>query len=309
MEKIPIIVNPFSRKNIKKKGASIDIFKRIGGEMVDVRSTETIEELAAVAEDCKERTVPYLAISGGDGTLHQVISCFIDTYGPAPIPPVVILKDGTMNNVSGTVRLKGDGYSILKRLLGAIETGRGVDTLTRYTMKIEGRYCFLFGTGLTTNVLNAVYEGGKKGIPKVLKVIIKAFGDGIFRPESSSLYRRMKAKVCLNGEDLPSDDLLGILAGTVQDVGMGFRPLNRVMPDEPGFHVIATGVKPVVLARHILTLARGGSFKHPLHYDRHVRNLHIISDRPFEYTMDGDLYSADRELYVETGPAVKLVSV
>jgi hypothetical protein len=81
------------------------------------------------------------------------------------------------------------------------------------------------------------------------------------------------------------------------------------MPDEPGFHVIATGVKPIVLARHIFTLARGGTFEHPLHYDSHVRNLRIASNEPFEYTMDGDIYFADRELYVETGPAGTLGSV
>jgi diacylglycerol kinase family enzyme len=309
MEKIPIIVNPYSRKNRKTKGNSIDVFRKIGGELVDVRPTGTIEELDAVAEDCRKKLVPYLAISGGDGTLHQVISRFINIYEPAPIPPVVILKDGTMNNISGTIRLKGDGYAILKRLLRAIGRGRPVDAVTRYTMKIGDRYCFLFGTGLTTNVLNAVYEGDKKDIPKVVRVMIKAFSDGIIRPDSSPLYKRLRAKVYFNGQEVPSNDLLGILAGTVEDVGMGFRPLNREMPDEPGFHVIATGVKPIVLARHIFTLARGGTFEHPLHYDSHVRNLRIASNEPFEYTMDGDIYFADRELYVETGPAVTLVSV
>lgn len=309
MEKIPIIVNPYSRKNKKTKGNSIEIFKKIGGDLVEVFPTGTIEELDAVAGDCKKKLLPFLAISGGDGTLHQVISRFINVYDPAPIPPVVILKDGTMNNISGTIKLKGDGYAILRRLLRAVERQRPVNAVTRYTMRIGDRYCFLFGTGLTTNVLNAVYEGNRKDIPKVVRVMIKAFSDGIIRPDSSSLYKRLKAKVFFNGEEVASDDLLGILAGTVEDVGMGFRPLNREMPEEPGFHVIATGVKPIVLAWHILTLARGGTFDHPLHYDSHVRNLRIVSENPFEYTMDGDIYFADREIYVETGPAVTLVSV
>ncbi len=309
MERIPIIVNPFSRKNKKSNGNSIEVFKKIGGDRVHVRATGTIDELDAVAEDCKKKIIPFLAISGGDGTLHQVISRFINIYEPAPIPPVVILKDGTMNNISGTIKLKGDGYAILKRLLRAIERRRPVEAVPRYTMKIGDRYCFLFGTGLTTNVLNAVYEGDKKDLPKVVRVMIKAFSDGIIRPDSSSLYKRLRARVFFNGEEVAADDLLGILAGTVEGVGMGFRPLNREMPEAPGFHVIATGVKPIVLAMHILTLARGGTFSHPLHYDSHVRNLRIISDGPFEYTMDGDIYFADRELYVETGPAVTLVSV
>ncbi len=309
MEKIPIIVNPYSRKNIKTKGNSVEVFKQIGGDRVDVRSVGTIEEIDEVAEECKNKIISFLAISGGDGTLHQVISRFINIYAPAPIPPVVILKDGTMNNISGTIKLKGDGYSILKRLLRAICRGDKVATADRYTMKIEDRYCFLFGVGLTTNVLNAVYEGDRKDFPKVVRVIIKAFSDGILRADSSSLYKRLKAKTYFNGEKIASDDILGILAGTVEDVGMGFRPLKRKITTEPGFHVIATGVKPIVLACHILTLARGGTFHHPLHFDSHVRNLRIISDGSFEYTMDGDIYSADREIYVETGPAVTLVSV
>ncbi len=309
MEKIPIIVNPYSKKNLKLKGSSIDIFKKIGGDFVDVHAIGSFEDLDSLAVQCRERNVPYVGISGGDGTIHQVLSRLINNYAPFQLPPILILKDGTMNNIAATLEMKGNGHDVLKRFVRRIEKNRPVRICPRYTMKINDKYCFLFGTGLTTNILNAVYEGNKKDLPKVVMVLIRAFNEGIMRPNSSTLFKRFKARVFLNGEELLCNDLLGILAGTVEDIGMGFRILNCERSMNKTFRVIATGVQPIVLAKNILALKKGKTLEHPLHYDSQVANMKIISDVPFDYTMDGDIYFADRELYVEIGPEVKLVAV
>jgi diacylglycerol kinase family enzyme len=308
-KKVPVIVNPHSKKNLKLKGSSIDHFKRIGRNFVDVRAIESFEHLDDLARECLDRKVPYIGISGGDGSIHQVLSRFINIYGAHPLPPVVILKDGTMNNIAATIALKGNGHDVLKRFVRRLEWNRPLKIYPRDTMKIGDKYCFLFGTGLTTNILNAVYEGKSKDTPKVIMVMLRAFNEGIIRPNSSALFRRFKARVFLNGEELECNDLLGILAGTVEDIGMGFRVLSCEKTVRGTFRVIATGVKPFTLARNILALKKGRVLDHPLHYDSQVKTLRIVSDTPFDYTMDGDIYFADRELEVEVGPEVKLVSV
>lgn len=308
-QRIPIIVNPYSKRNKQLRGCSSDIYHEIGRDLVDVRPTGNLDQLDSVARECKENSVPYIAISGGDGTIHQVLSRFIQIYGADPVPPVLILKDGTMNNIAQTINLKGDGCKILKRFVRQIEKDRPFVSYARDTMKINDKYCFLFGAGLTTNILNAVYEGDSKDLPKVVMVMIRAFNEGLIRPDSSSLFKRFRAKVFLNDEELECNDLLGILAGTVEDIGMGFRPLTRQKSGERTFHVIATGVKPLVLAKNLLILKKGKPISHPLHYDSHVRDMKIVSESPFEYTMDGDLYFAERDLHVGMGPEVRFIYV
>lgn len=309
MTKIPIIVNPFSKRNKKMCLDSIEIFKNIGSDFIEVKSTESIDELQSVSTNCMNRNISFLIISGGDGTIHQVLTQFINIYRKKPLPAIVILKDGTMNNISGTVGNRGNGYDILKRFIKSLKRGDTFEYCTRYTMRIGERYCFLFGSGLTTNILNAVYSGGNKDLPKVVRVIAKAFIDGLLHPDTSQLFKRFKAQVFLNQEEIPCNDFLGILAGTVEDIGMGFRPLTRSEKADKTFHAIATGVKPIVLAKNILALRKGKRLKHPLHYDRHVGEIRIKSNTQFEYTMDGDMYVSDGEVKVTTGPEVRFVRI
>ncbi len=186
---------------------------------------------------------------------------------------------------------------------------RPVKTYPRYTMKIGKRYCFIFATGSPIKILKAVYESDRKDLPSVIRVIIRVLNDGLLRPDSSGFFSRLRARVCLDGDELECRDMLGIIAGTVGDIGMGFRFLYREKTAPGTFRVIATGVEPFVLVRNILSLRKGRALAHPLHYDAEVKSLRITGETPFDYTMDGDIYTTDGELSIETGPEVKLVSV
>jgi diacylglycerol kinase family enzyme len=309
MSRIPVIVNPHSKRNKKRPGKSVSILNKIGGDSVDVIATSTIDELDALAGKCVNSDISCVCISGGDGTIHQVITRFIAVFGSTPLPAFVILKDGTINNISHTVELRGSGYSILRRLLRSMESGKALSLHRRTTMKIGDRYCFLFGTGFTTNLLSAIYEGGNKDTMKVLRVAARAFREGIFSPGSSDLFRSFRGTVAIDGREIPRRDFLGILAGTVEHVGLGFRPLSPLDAEKGTFHIIATGVTPMVFARNIVGLARGKHLQHPDHFDRYAKSAVISGDAPFVYTMDGDLYTAERDLIVETGPVVEIVSV
>lgn len=309
MEKIPIIINPYSKYNRRMKGNTAAKYRSIGGDFVRIAVVRNFNELDSAAREIKKNRPPYLAISGGDGTIHQVLSRFIKIYRREPLPPIVILKGGTMNNISATIKLKGDGYQILARLVRRLENNRPVKTYPRHTMKIGNRYCFIFATGSPIKILKAVYESDRKDIPSVIRVIIRVLNDGVLRPGSSGFFSRLRARVYMDGEELGCKDMLGIIAGTVEDIGMGFRFLYRQKKTPGTFRVIATGVEPFVLVRNILSLRKGRALAHPLHHDAEVKTLRIVSESPFDYTMDGDIYSADEALSVETGPEVKLVSV
>ncbi len=309
MIKIPLIVNPLSKRNRVRLDETVRRFEKIGSGLIEVKSPHRLEEIDVIARQCRRDGIEYFIVSGGDGSIHQTVSSFIKEYHPDQPPPLLILKDGTINNIDASLHQRGSGRNALRRFVRLLGAGKNPQLLARDTMKIGERYCFLFGTGVTTNLLDAVYEGRSKDIPKVLLVAARAFWEGLFSPEASMIFRRFPARVILDGEEIRCRDFMGVLAGTVDHVGIGFRLLARDDPPDGRFRAIATAIRPAVAARHILTLRKGGTIDHPLHFDRLVSRMEIISDRPFEYTMDGDMYCADRTLLVETGPRIRFISV
>ena len=80
MAAIGIIINPNSRVNKKTYCSSVNKFKKIAGELADVRATQSIDELNFAIKDFKKRKYPYIAISGGDGTIHHVVTSIINVY-------------------------------------------------------------------------------------------------------------------------------------------------------------------------------------------------------------------------------------
>ncbi len=76
-----IIVNPHSRRNRRTKCAAVREFAEIGGDDVDVRATATLDELDACLAEFRDRNYECVAISGGDGTIHHVLSRLVAVYG------------------------------------------------------------------------------------------------------------------------------------------------------------------------------------------------------------------------------------
>ena len=165
MKKIGVIINPHARKNLKLKHKAIEQYKKIGGVQADVRITKDLDEVATVIQDFKRMGISYIAISGGDGTLHHVLLQMIKFYKSESMPPIVILKDGTMNVVSKSIKLKGKGDQILFELVKKINienkvvfTGQQVDVYKYY----ELFDCFALSSsseGLSIALLEALSFG------------------------------------------------------------------------------------------------------------------------------------------------------
>lgn len=306
MKKIGIIINLNSRRYKLAKNNPKGVFEKIGKDYVIVRYTRTIDELVEVADEFKTLNIDYVAPSGGDGTLHHTITQFSKVY-TSEIPPLLILKGGTMNNVATSIQLKGDAISILKRAVANLEKGITLKCVTRKTMKVDDRYCFLFGNGLTTDFLDTYYKIGKsytKLVQLVYNTIYEAFSN-----QNSKLFRGFTGTIKCDGDALPITHILGILIGTVETIGFGFYPLFRANDDSRSFHAIICAMKPRELAKNVLKLKRGIPIKHHHFIDRKLSSLEIISNAPFAYTMDGDLYYADGYCKVTLGIPVSFVVV
>ena len=99
---IGTVVNPRARKNAEDPA-------RIGrlGQILDtegiVRQARTLDEIADIAREFRGSGIDILGIDGGDGTIHHTISAFIPIYGDAGLPPIAILRGGTMNTIANSL--------------------------------------------------------------------------------------------------------------------------------------------------------------------------------------------------------------
>jgi diacylglycerol kinase family enzyme len=308
---IGIILNPKSRKNIKTKCASVKIFKKIAGDYAEIQATNDIDELKRAIRGFKSKGIPYIGISGGDGTIHHVVTHLINIYKPSPVPPILLLRDGTMNNIATSIGLKSSSEDLLKEFIAAIKGNKSLRVVQRDTIRIEDTYCFLFGFGLTSNVLNKVYFQGK-GIKSNIKVIGQTFAEAFLSlmniDESSlTLVKTMNVKISIDGKKVPFAKVLTVLAGTVESIGMGFSTIYRAN-DQPGtFHVLVNGMKPHFLVRNLQKIMTGQRIDHPLNIDEVCGEMKIIARERFDYTMDGDMYVADRKLDVYAGMPLKFI--
>ena len=310
MKRIGIVINPYAKKNKKMKVNPVDLYRRIGGDMVEIRATRSLDEIYTVAEEFRKKGISYLGTCGGDGTLHQVLSRFLYVYKDQEIPPLLILKGGTMDTISRSIGLKGKGPDILKRLIGAIGRGDEIRTISRETIRVEDRYCFLFGLGLASNFLREYYKGGNTGPAKAVLVLLKAvFGGIVGAKKVGSLFERFNARLLADEREIPFNDFIAILAGTVVSIGIGFNALFRAYEKPGTFHMISSGMKPTQLALRVNSLRRGVPIKHPCYDERIAHTVRILGPKKFQYMMDGDLYEASNELLVESGRRVTFVSI
>ncbi len=308
MKTIGIIVNYKSRRNRRSRRDPVDLFNEIGGSYVDVRATQSINEISDVVKIFMEDNIPIIAASGGDGTVHHVVTQIIRIYKKNPLPQLLILKGGTMNNISRSINLRGSDVSILRRAVDALQRGREMITYRRDTMKVGDSYCFLFGNGMTVDFLNEYYARGKS-YTSLVRFIVQTIAKSVRGSESSSLFRGFRGRIYVDSKLLDSDHFLGVLAGTVEHIGMGFSPLPHANEQENTFQVIVNGMKPFELARSLLKLKHGIPIDDPNNFDGVVQRMRIEIGEKFLYTMDGDLFEADGVIDVEPGPSVQLVYV
>lgn len=309
MKKIGIIINANAKKIRKMRKDPGEIYQLIGGDLVDVRLTRSLSELDSVLADFRKTEIDYLAIAGGDGSLHHGLTHALNEYGAEKLPPIIILKGGTMDNVSRSLNLPGKGPDILKKMVRSLSINKNIKIEKRSTMEIEESYCFLFGAGFVTNFLNEVYCGTEKGLTRNIQVIGKSVKQIITDPVNGSLFQGFKGKVFGDLQLLDVPVVTAILAGTVEHIGMGFSPLNRALEKDDLFHGIISGISSRMFLKNLWKMKNGIRINLENHFDLVLRELQIESEEQFIYTMDGDLFTAERELTVKAGPQIKLVSL
>jgi diacylglycerol kinase family enzyme len=305
---IRVVINPNAKK-FRTGRASFDSYRKLESDMVSIITPATLEELHSATDLMAEEKPDYICIAGGDGTLHVVLSSIINSFLPEPVPPVLILKEGTMDNVARTIKLKGRGPQLLKRLVNAINRGDKIEIHNRTTMKINDMYCFLFGTGFITNFLREAYSGKEKGFIRNMQVALISAREALNNSRTGRIFREMSGEIFIDDKKIDIDPVHGLLAGTVEHIGMGFSPMPGAAEKEGFFETVIVGLKPLSVIMKLNRLRTGKVIKSDKYLKCHAEKIRMNYPDIYDYTMDGDIYQASGELLVEAGPVISLIKV
>ncbi|HEY6098067.1 MAG TPA: diacylglycerol kinase family protein [Anaeromyxobacter sp.] len=308
---IGIVNNPGSRRNRRRPGIARRLRERLAhdGEVLDA---STPDELARAVERFRAAGIDVLGVNGGDGTVHYVLTAFARAYGKEPLPKLLLLRGGAMNTVARGNGVRGGPEGILREALIRVRHGYPLRTIERDLLRVsadgrEASYGFIFGTGIMVAFLEAYYATGRPSPAMAAFLVARAFGSVLVNGEfARALTRREPLRVSTDGDEWPDASYLALAAGSTPDIGFGFRPFARC-DEQPGFFHAVGLVGPLPqLALAAPRIRRGRPWRRRLAQDELARTLLVQGERP-RFTVDGDIYEAERSVTIETGPGVEIV--
>lgn len=305
MPEIGVITNPRSRANLANPRLHDRLVDALGDGGI-LAAPDGLDALAGTLRSWRETGVSTVAVNGGDGSLHRVVTALVRSWGADHLPTLAILPAGTMNIVASSVGVRGRPPAVLKRLVAG-PTPTTTVWLLRVTGDGEPVYGFLFGNGIIARFLEVYYEGGDPTPAKAAWILgrgaLSAMVGGRF---IRRLMRPFPGSLDVDGVRQPESQWTAIAAGTVQQIGLGFKAFY-LAPDHPGqLHGIGVASSVVDLARDLPNVYRGRPLARPGNRGFPATKLVIQSEEPIGFMVDGDFHTATDSLTVEVGPSIEV---
>jgi diacylglycerol kinase (ATP) len=302
---IAVIVNPRSRANRRNPRIAAE-FQSIVGDRGRVLAPKSIEELESMAAEIKRSPPSALAIHGGDGTLHKTVTALGRAFGADPLPPIAILCGGTMNVVATSLRIRERPSVFLKSIVDADRSGQPLETIRRRCLRINAELGFLFGSGLPANFLAEYYAPSGYGPGRAAWLLARAFFSALWHgPFVQRLFKRFEGAVRVDGTLLEQTAFVGLMAGTVREVGLGFKLVHRADDDPERFGVLAMHSAVLSLALDVWAVRRGRGIATSRAFSAVASQMHVqAKNGSMAYTIDGDLYRTQEPVAISLGPHI-----
>jgi hypothetical protein len=217
-----------------------------------------------------------------------------------------------MNTVAHGNGIRGGPVRILGEVLSRRRQGFPLRTVVRDLLRVSAddgppRHGFIFGMGAIVSFLEAYYRTGRPSPPIAALLVARGFASAAVGGRfAQALTRRQPLRVSSDGDEWPDGSYLALAAGSTPDIGLGFLAFNRC-GEQPGFfHAVGVTGSVAQLALAIPRLRRGAPWRRRLAQDEVAREL-VVEGSAMRFTIDGDLYPAERTVRVETGPPVEIV--
>lgn len=310
MPGIGVVLNPRSRQNRRDPEAASRLARTLGDCGV-VRTAQNRDELARIAEDFRKLKIDVLGISGGDGTNHVTLTGFLEVYSDEPLPAIAFLRGGTMNTVANAIGVpKGRPDGLLASLIARYNERmiNPLRTVERNVMHIGDRYGFIMGTGVIHAYMAEYYRHPEPNPLHAAKTLWEA-SRSILLNRPTPVTERWEGRVEIpGGTSFPDRDYLCIAAGTVDQIGLGFRPFYRADHAPGHFHILGIHTTPLGFVKKLPGIWRA----RPMGEDHTFESLTshaILHSRSgsVRYILDGDIHDHKGPLEMRAGPRVKLV--
>jgi diacylglycerol kinase family enzyme len=309
---VAVLSNPNSKRSRDTPDLAREMRALLGADGC-VIETRTVADVPGAVSECLARTPEILAVNGGDGTLHAVVTALIPACAKAgrALPRIALLRGGTMNTIAKSMRtMAGTPLSILERLAAAHRRGESVNTVERHALDLNGgaEFGFLFGLGLPVNFLRAYYEGERRGAAKGAEVlgrlVASAVTGGAF---ARRVFSPIPARVSVDGGPGSRKPYTAISAATVTEVGLGFATFRRTVEKPGHFQIIAAAESPLRIALQMHRQYSGERLRGDV-LDELVKEARIETEGDADYMIDGEIKRGGRRFVLRAGPRLRFVA-
>ncbi|MDD9949990.1 MAG: diacylglycerol kinase family protein [Zetaproteobacteria bacterium] len=311
MPGVGIIANPHSKLN-RKNPKRQELLGYIAGSKGHLRITQNLKELDDAMQYFLKENIEILAISGGDGTISKTLTAMYHCYkGKAPLPKIAVLGGGTINTLAQNLKCKARPEYNLYHLLQLHSSQSPLTEHRLSSLKISNNIGFLYADGVSAHFLEIFYRKKTNGWGAfwlIARILASGVVNGrLFR----SVVRAQMARICCNNSKYREkySHVTSVLVSTIWKMPLGFRTF-RLVKDQLGLHqTLVSNFSPrellVAFLFYFLLLPQSS---HPKKHTFLASALQLEYERPFLYTLDGELYkSADRSLNIDIGPEFTFV--
>ncbi|HET6220754.1 MAG TPA: diacylglycerol kinase family protein [Dongiaceae bacterium] len=234
MIRVGLISNPLSQQNRRSMPAVRDLLAK--APHVLPAELQAIADLPEVLREFARREVGLVAISGGDGTVHAVMTELLNG-GMFERPPLLaVLPAGMTNLISHDVGLRGRLVPALARLLdGTSGAALGGERITRSILSVQrapGEQPFhgmFFGTAGFPRAVELVRDkvhplGAERHYAAALGVGLSLLRLLWGRTERHNLWHGDRMSVALDGAPARTGDYILFLATTLERLILGVWP-------------------------------------------------------------------------------------
>jgi hypothetical protein len=226
------------------------------------------------------------------------------------LPRVSLLRGGTMNNVTDSFAIRGTPMRILGQLCAAVTSGSEPKLLRRAMLRVEdgetARLGFIFGTGLMANFLKAYYAEGETSPWTAAWMAAKVCGSVAVQ---GSLFEKLSDKerhiIHADGELWLDKELFCLMCATTEQIGLGLSPFTSAGRHPDRFCALALEGPMLSIVTALPAIWRAAPMTMRGFEERLMQRLDLQLPRKFDYTIDGDLYVAER-ISLSMGPVLEL---
>ena len=283
----------------------------IVGDRATCHATDDLGQVRELANKFKSRDIDILGIAGGDGTIHQTLSIFIEVYGKKPMPQVALLRGGAMNNMASQLGINGSPERILSNLILKYHKGEPFNETKINMIRVNGSYGFSLGAEVVERFIKdynkmAVSPMWAHGAWLLIRLSISALYQGRL---AQRLCQRVGCRILIDGRPTPFKNYTMIVIGTQRTLGLGFRVLYRANSEKGRFQILGVSATP----RQIVGMYPRTLLARPIKSESVVDEMasHVVLefDQPTPYSIDGDIVTPrTNRVEITTGPLITCIT-